>query len=947
MKRYHHGGETADDKNIKYDFSVNLNPLGIPPAAVYALSGDRECFEKYPDTDCIGLKNAIAEALGMAEDETDRIVCGAGAADIIYRLPGALGIKKALLAVPSFTEYDRALIQAGVDITYVQTSAENSFAPADEIEQFGSGFDAVFIANPVNPSGKLMDAEDYRNLLEWCRETDTTLVTDECFIDFTEPGPRKEILDVQESVSGADVISVRSFTKIFSMAGLRCGFAVFSDREKALKTELASPPWNVSGPAATAAAAALGDKNFVEKTAELMSAERKRVSGGLKELGLEVFQSDANFVLFKAPEDFGAEMMKRGIAVRDCSDYRSLEPEEDLRYYRTALLGSRADSFLLDAAADALGREKEPGAELSGTEPQAGRRSGTKTPSIMIQGTMSNAGKSIIAAGLCRILRQDGFNPAPFKSQNMALNSFAAEGGEIGRAQAVQAEACGIPPETDMNPVLLKPSSDTGSQVIVNGRPRCNMDAADYFSYRKQLKDDVLNAYGRLASSHGVIVIEGAGSPAEINLTKDGDDFVNMGLAEMTDSPVLLVGDIDRGGVFAQLAGTLDLMSSPERRRVKGIIVNKFRGDISLFDEGRKMLEDVCGVPVLGVVPYGDFDIDDEDSLSERLENGAGRNTESSRRAGSRVPGSASRSPEKAREEGRPDGPLICVVRLPRISNFSDFTALETDGARVVYVSEPDGLAGADAVIIPGTKSTISDMMWMNETGMTEALREAAAGGTVVAGICGGYQMLGVSIKDPGGVESSVREVRGAGVLPVETVFSDDKITKRTSATAGKFTGIFSELDSKKIEGYEIHMGRTSLIAPDSKSSAAPDRTPDTAPDDNSSVTGGFTEEKTGSRGAVPFSVLEDGRTDGCACGNVFGTYIHGLFDSDDFRHAFLRMIGADGKNFSSGYRKYREEQFDKLADLLRENLDIGKIYEIAGLEKRPDRVRSSDRKED
>ncbi len=926
MKRYHHGGETAG--KIKYDFSVNLNPLGMPAEAIDALAGSRDCFERYPDTDSRKLKCAVADFLGMAAEETDKIVCGAGAADIIYRLPRALGIRKALLAVPSFTEYERALLQADVKIEYFETRPENSFSISGGLEKLPKGCDAFFISNPVNPSGKLIEPEDYAELLRWCSETDTMLVTDECFIDFADRKKRAALEEARFSVGGADVAAVRSFTKIFSMAGLRCGYAVFSDKNKAEAVEQAGPPWNVSGPAAEAASAALGNRAFVRKTAEIMSAERRRVISGLYKLGIETFESDVNFVLFRAPDDFGENMKKLGAAVRDCSDYRGLEPCRGMKYYRTALLGERADEFLLEAAAEVLGSYKSESERVNHPEKRE------RTPSIMIQGTMSNAGKSIIAAGLCRILKQDGFSPAPFKSQNMALNSFVtADGCEIGRAQAVQAEACGIPPESDMNPVLLKPSSDTGSQVIVNGKPRFNMNASDYFEYKKQLRDDVSSAYSRLAAAHDVIVIEGAGSPAEINLTRDGNDFVNMGLAEMTDSPVILVGDIDRGGIFAQLAGTMSLLSSPERRRIKGVIANKFRGDVSLFSEGRSMLAGVCGVPVLGVVPYGDFDIDDEDSLSDRLktrENDQSRSilTEKQTEYEQETLRGQRDADKNDNLRSRGDcGPLICVIRLPKISNFSDFTALEADGARVVYIDEPDGLCGADAVIIPGTKSTISDMKWMNETGLADAVRRAADRGAVVAGICGGFQMLGVRITDPDAVESAVTETAGIGLLPVETEFKDEKVTRQTKAVTGRFSGRLAGLGGTHIEGYEIHMGRTRFTA--------------RGVSDNSAVNGSGDADY-----AVHFSKLEDGSADGCVSGNVFGTYIHGLFDSTDFRRALLSVLTDSNVTAEMrDYRAYREEQYDRLADLLRKNLDIDKIYDIVGLKKPACCVSSADRR--
>ena len=355
----------------------------------------------------------------------------------------------------------------------------------------------------------------------------------------------------------------------------------------------------------------------------------------------------------------------------------------------------------------------------------------------MIQGTMSNAGKSIIAAALCRIFKQDGYSAAPFKSQNMALNSYITKDGlEMGRAQVVQAMAAGITPTAEMNPILLKPTSDKGSQVIVNGTARGNMTAAEYFKHKKELVPDIMKAFGSLCEKYDIIVIEGAGSPAEINLKEN--DIVNMGMAEMADAPVLLVGDIDRGGVFAQLYGTVELLEKNERDRIKGFIINKFRGDVSILKPGLDMIENLTGINVVGVVPYGDFKIDDEDSLSERLTSEGG---------------------------GEID---IAVIRLPRISNFTDFSVFEfIDGVSVRYVQNVRELKNPDMIIIPGTKNTIADMLWLRECGLEAAIKKYKG---IVFGICGGFQILGKSITDTANAEGG-GAVRGMELLPVETEF--------------------------------------------------------------------------------------------------------------------------------------------------------------------------------
>ncbi|MGN0150733.1 MAG: cobyric acid synthase, partial [Clostridia bacterium] len=338
---------------------------------------------------------------------------------------------------------------------------------------------------------------------------------------------------------------------------------------------------------------------------------------------------------------------------------------------------------------------------------------------IMIQGTMSNAGKSIIAAALCRIFKQDGYKAAPFKSQNMALNSYITEEGlEMGRAQVVQAEAAGIKPSVLMNPILLKPTSDRGSQVIVNGEVRSDMSAADYYKYKKKLIPDIMKAYNALAAEYDIIVIEGAGSPAEINLKQN--DIVNMGMAKMADAPVLLVGDIDRGGVFAQLYGTVELLEPSEKERIKGLIINKFRGDKEILKPGLSMLEELTKIPVAGVVPHMQLDIDDEDSLSERFNN---------------------------KRIGAVD---IAVIHFPRISNFTDFSVFERfNNVSVRYVKSVAELKNPDMIIFPGTKNTIEDLKWLRESGLEAAVLKAADSGKVIFGICGGYQMLGEEISDP------------------------------------------------------------------------------------------------------------------------------------------------------------------------------------------------------
>lgn len=404
--------------------------------------------------------------------------------------------------------------------------------------------------------------------------------------------------------------------------------------------------------------------------------------------------------------------------------------------------------------------------------------------SIMIQGTMSNAGKSLIAAGLCRIFKQDGYKVAPFKSQNMALNSYVtSEGLEMGRAQVVQAMAAGVEPSVRMNPILLKPTTDMGSQVIVQGQVVGNMRAMDYFAKKKEYIPVIRESYEQLAADHDIIVIEGAGSPAEINLKQD--DIVNMGMAKIADAPVLLVGDIDRGGVFAQLIGTVMLLEPEEQDRIKGLIVNKFRGDKKILDPGITMLEERAGKPVLGVVPYADVDIEDEDSLASSL--------------------------EETHIQAEID---VAVIRFPRISNFTDMQALSMErDVSVRYVTKPSELGEPDVILLPGTKNTIQDLLWLRESGLEAKITRLAKKGTIVFGICGGYQMLGESLMDPLQMESALGSVRGMGLLPVTTVFEEENNWRTAHTGLECWKGILCHSAIRKLPVMRYTWGGRKLLA--------------------------------------------------------------------------------------------------------------------------------------
>lgn len=491
---------------------------------------------------------------------------------------------------------------------------------------------------------------------------------------------------------------------------------------------------------------------------------------------------------------------------------------------------------------------------------------------IMIQGTASNAGKSLIVAGLCRIFKQDGYKVAPFKAQNMALNSFITnEGLEMGRAQVTQAEAAGIEPSVLMNPILLKPTNDTSSQVIVNGEVMENMSAKDYYKHKRELAVAVKESYDKLAEEYDIIVIEGAGSPAEINLKEN--DIVNMFMAKLAGAPVLLAGDIDRGGVFASLVGTIQLFDEEERDLVKGVLINKFRGDLSILQPGLRQLEDIIHKPVAGVIPYMQLDIDDEDSLTERF-----------RRKG---------------EAGLVD---LAVIRLPRISNFTDFNVLESmPGVTLRYVNQAGELGNPDMILLPGTKNTMSDLLWMRQNGLEACVLKHAAAGKPVFGICGGYQMLGKTLKDPYGVEHG-GEIAGMGLLPSVTVFEEEKTRTRVTGRFGNVDGIFSELSGVELEGYEIHMGSSEA-------------------DSGNTLT----------------CISEDGKEekkDGLNHGNVYGSYVHGIFDREEVAKtvvsALLKNKGLSDEDVKAvNLKEYKEQQYDLLADGIRKNVDMKLIYAI------------------
>lgn len=535
--------------------------------------------------------------------------------------------------------------------------------------------------------------------------------------------------------------------------------------------------------------------------------------------------------------------------------------------------------------------------------------------SIMIQGTCSGAGKSMIVAGLCRIFQQDGYKVAPFKSQNMALNSYITKDGlEMGRAQVVQAEASKVEPSVFMNPILLKPTGDTKSQVIVNGEILKNMTAKEYYQNKKILVPEIQKAYDKLDEEYDIIVIEGAGSPAEINLKEN--DIVNMFMAKLVDAPVLLTGDIDRGGVFAALYGTVALFDDDEKERVKGLLINKFRGDISILQPGLDQIQDITGIKVVGTIPYLDVDIDDEDSLSEKL------------------------------DYKNCIAPIeIAVIKTPRISNFTDLNVFEyMEQVSVKYVDRKENLGNPDMIVLPGSKNTIDDLIWMRESGLEALIKKKVEKGVPIFGICGGYQMLGQKLSDPFHVEISESKllkykstavdkdfeyenfaqlkkvinpnntIRGMELLPMETIFTESKKRTQIEGNFDKLGGVLKDLSGMKFKGYEIHMGETIVVGAGQVCALGSD---------------------------CFHRVTKDG--DGGNLGNIYGSYVHGIFDGEGIAETIVKALmkkkgmnddEIDAVSTGMDLDTYKEKQYEKLARGMRNALDMEYIYEIMGIER-------------
>ena len=935
MKPEAHGGDllrmaatAGRDPASLLDFSVNVRPEGPPEFIRAALFRAMTALAAYPSPHAEEAMLAAARHHGM---DASRFVFGSGSNELIHALARVLrkrGVSSVRVVEPAFSEYAIACRLAGIKAIPVwggiieknqcvptTDTGKNEAVPTrdllDALTDAPEG-SAVFLANPGNPSGLFRTPEECLRLMS--SRSNLLWIIDEAFVEYA--GTETEASVLQRLPKNGIVL--RSLTKFHAVPGVRLGYlAADAELAQAIRDEL--PAWSVNAFALAAAQAVFADtSDFAAQTRAENAERRADLAAALSSLpGIEVYPSAANYVLFRwlgAPRNLLDILLKRfGIAVRDCSNYHGLKDgswfraavrfPEDHRRLAEALSAIRetthgvSSSPLPETPASPESGNKDSinikvlgrggmGAWGKGGEspypegfllpsPGLSPRPPPPTPALMLQGTSSNAGKSILAAAYCRIFRQDGYSVAPFKAQNMSLNSgVTAAGDEMGRAQIVQAQAALVDPDARMNPILLKPHSDTGSQVVVLGQPIGHMGVLDYFKKKKELWKTVTEAYDSLAADHDVMVLEGAGSPGEINLKEH--DVVNMRRAEHARASVLLVGDIDRGGVYASFLGTWMTFTDAERRLLTGYIVNRFRGDASLLGPAHEYMLDHTRIPVLGTSPYiRDLNIPEEDMAGFSW-------------------GHTDCGEKKA---GTLD---IAVVMLRHVSNYTDFAPLAAEpDVRLRPVRRAEEWGDPDVVMLPGSKSVVPDLDDLRRSGLADNILGHAERGKWIFGICGGLQILGRAILDPHGIESAAPEVPGLGLMDLRSTFAADKTLVRV-ARAETPLGVPSG-------GYEIHHGLT-----DHGPSALPlflraDRA----------------------------YLSEAERICGYVSGRRWATYLHGVFDDDAFRRAWLDHVRADIGLAPQGRQLATydlEKALGRLADIVREHSDMETIYQSMGL---------------
>ncbi len=741
------------------DFSANINPLGPPESLRLVISRALGDLVHYPDPDCSRLTAVLAQRHGLAPEQ---VLAGNGTSELLFAAVRVPAAGRAILPVPSYIDYQTACERAGLPVRHVHLRPEDDFrlrsGALDAILRPG---DLVILGQPNNPTGTLADRQE---LLALCRRHPYVFfLVDEAFAGFVDGY-------VSVACQADNLMVLCSLTKLYAIPGLRLGFlAADGALCEAVRQQVA--PWSVNSLAQAVGIHCLDDPAYLEAARALVAGERAGLVRQLAALpGLRVIPSCANFLLVHLDrEDLTASrladrlLLEHRIPIRTCDDYPGL----DDRWFRLAVRG-RADNLRLTGALETI----------LGPRTGKGRKAPHRrsTPALMLLGTGSDVGKSVLAAGLCRVLLQDGLRVAPFKAQNMSLNSYVTrDGGEMGRAQVVQAQACRLDPDVRMNPVLLKPSSDVGSQIIVHGRPVGNMQVRDYVRYKETAWQEVCRAYDSLAAEYEVIVLEGAGSPGEVNLKSH--DIVNMRMARYAQAPALLVGDIDRGGVYASFVGHWEVMAHWEQELLAGFLVNRFRGDASLLADAHGYLQRRTGRPVLGVVPFlRDLGLPQEDSVSFKAGLYEGK---------------------------RPDIPhveIVCID-LPHISNFTDIEPfLAEPDVHVRIVRSARDLGQPDGVILPGSKNVLADLAALRRSGLDRAIGALAGKGCEIVGICGGFQMLGRTLADPLGLEGEAGgRDQGLGLLDMHTELAADKTLVRRA-------GIHLP-SGCRVHGYEIHHG--------------------------------------------------------------------------------------------------------------------------------------------
>ena len=748
----HRLGRTRLGEDI-IDFSANINPLGPPSWLRSTLSSSVSSTLHYPDPECYSLVAAISEYCNIAPD---CIVPVNGSTELLYLLPQVLTPKKAIIPVPAYIDYARVMTLHGVETVKIPLAASHNFAlDIEGLAQRIEADDLIIIGSPNNPTGTVLSKDALCNLAE--SFPDAWFAIDEAFIDFLEDRP---------SVAGLvdNIITLNSLTKFYALPGLRLGFGT-CNAAIATKFKKYLPPWSVNTFAQNIGAKLFSDSAYRQESLGYNRKLRESLYHKLSQFTeLYVFQAQANYFLLQIKTSLSASelshlLLKEGIAIRVCSNYDNL----DESYFRVAVRTETENERLIDALATVFPSGKP-------TRPRH-----KKTPALMVQGTSSNAGKSVIAAALCRIFIQDGIRVAPFKAQNMSLNSFVTHDGlEMGRAQVVQAQAAKLDPDVHMNPVLLKPNSDIGSQIIVHGKPVGNMSVGQYVEYKNKAWQKVCQSYDGLADEYDAMILEGAGSPGEVNLKHH--DIVNMRMAEYAKARVLLVGDIDRGGVYASFIGTMEVMEEWERNLISGFLVNRFRGDATLLQPAHDYLIDFTSKPVLGTIPYiTNLGIPEEDSVSFK---------------------------EGQLQKKRPDADHveICLINLPHISNFTDIEPfLDEPDVHLKIINSADQLNKPDAIILPGSKNVIGDLHYLSSSGVGACISQYIEAGVETVGICGGYQILGKTISDPHSIESEKGVVNALGVMDIETILAPEKtLIRKEGKHIASDTAIF---------GYEIHHG--------------------------------------------------------------------------------------------------------------------------------------------